>query len=404
MWIRRRRKALALTLQELAKLVGCSAELVRKIESNTRRPSKQIAERLARYLQLAPDECEAFERAVRAEITADRLPPPLQSVPRVKLAIGSIGNRPERPPHNIPALLTPLIGRDKELSELTMLLSQTNTRLITLTGSGGVGKTRLAIELATALLEDVARLSDGAWFVDLASLHDPRQVASMIGRVLGIPESADTLIESSLKTFLSTKRLVLLLDNFEHLLEAAPLVSGLLHGAPRLMVLATSRAPLGLSGEHVAPVEPLAEAPAIRLFEAHAQAVRPDFALTQETAEAAAALVRRLDGLPLAIELAAARVRLFDPVELLRLLDTEGRLPLLMGGPRDLPARQRTIRATLARSQNGRVGSDCRKSRRAGWIGHTARAARACSQATRRRRRAASILFHAACAQGSSRS
>jgi predicted ATPase/transcriptional regulator with XRE-family HTH domain len=362
MWIRRRRKALDLTREELASLIGCSAELVRKIESNTRRPSKQIAARLARYLQLAPDEFESFVRVARAEFTADRLPPPMQSIPRPEFVVTFPKSPPahpfppplDRPLHNFPALLMPLIGRDKELSELIALFSQPEIRLITLTGSGGVGKTRLALELAALLLlprDDrpaVVRFPDGAWFVDLASLHEPTLVASAIGRALGIPETADTSIEASLKMFLGVKYVLLVLDNFEHLLDAAPLVSDLLHAAPGLTVLVTSRAPLGLSGERVAPVEPLAEAPAIRLFEAQARTVRPDFALTQENAAAVAALVRRLDGLPLAIELAAARVKLFDPVALLRLLDTEGRLPLLIGGPRDLPTRQRTIRATMA--------------------------------------------------------
>lgn len=362
MWIRRRRKALDLTQEELAALVGCSAELVRKIESSARRPSKQIAALLARHLQLAPDELEAFVQAARSDLTAERLPPPTQSIARPKFVVTPLTTpstpsfQPsiERPLHNFPALLMPLIGRDQELSELIALLNHPESRLITLTGSGGVGKTRLAVELATLLVGSrdeqpaAARFPDGAWFVELAALQEPALVASVIGRVLGLSEAADISITTGLKLFLSAKQGLLVLDNFEHLLDAAPLVSDLVHAATGLTVLVTSRAPLSLSGERVVPVEPLADAPAQRLFESHARTVRSDFALTAENSATVATLVRRLDGLPLAIELAAARVKLFDPAALLRLLETEGRLPLLIGGPRDLPARQRTIRATMA--------------------------------------------------------
>jgi predicted ATPase/transcriptional regulator with XRE-family HTH domain len=370
MWIRRRRRALDLTQEELAERLGCSTELVRKIEANTRRPSKQIATRLTVHLQLAADEREAFVRAARAELIADRLPPPTQSVPRPTLVprIPSssatalqFAPLPDQPAHNVPALLTQLVGRDEELSELIALLSQPDIRLVTLTGPGGVGKTSLALALAAALVEGApslasqqhyqpsqARFQDGVWFIDLAPLRDPALVVPTIGRTLGILETADTSVEARLKSFLRAKQLLLVLDNFEHLLDVAPMVSDLLHAAPGLTVLATSRAPLRLSGEHDVPVEPLVESPATALFVAQARAVRPVFALTDENAETIAALVKRLDGLPLAIELAAVRIKLLEPGMLLRLLDAEGRLPLLIDGHRDLPARHQTVSAMIA--------------------------------------------------------
>jgi predicted ATPase/DNA-binding CsgD family transcriptional regulator len=227
---------------------------------------------------------------------------------------------------------------------------------VTLTGPGGVGKTRLALEVAAALAETFA---DGTVFVDLAPLADPDLVPAMVAGALGMQGATDLPLLDRLAIALRDRELVLLLDNFEHLLPAATLVPALLRAATRLRVLVTSRAPLRVRGERAFPVVPLvppdaAEAmpaavlasPAVALFVERAQDVRPDFALTEANAASVAEVCRRLDGLPLALELAAARVRHLSAAAIAVRLDA--RLSLLTGGARDLPARQRTLRDTIA--------------------------------------------------------
>ncbi len=234
-------------------------------------------------------------------------------------------------------------------------------RLLTLTGPGGVGKTRLALEAAAGLADT---FPDGARFVSLAPITDPVLVAPMVAQALGVREAGDEPITERLAAFLRDKRLLLLLDNFEQVVEAAPLVTDLLAACPGLKGLVTSRVRLRLSGERDYPVPPLAvPAPAgprpfqyakgsaaVRLFSERAQAVRPEFALTPENASAVADICRGLDGLPLAIELAAARIKVLPPAALLARL--EKRLPLLTGGGRDLPARQQTMRDAIAWSHD----------------------------------------------------
>lgn len=262
----------------------------------------------------------------------------------------------ETRPNNLPAQPTPLVGREREVAEVCALLGRPELRLLTLTGPGGTGKTRLGLQAAAELLE---AFDDGVYFVPLAPVSDAGLVAESIAQAVGLRQSADQPLTESLKAALAPASMLLVLDNFEQVLAAAPLVAGLLAAAPRLKALVTSRSALHLSGEHEYQVQPLAlpdsrrlppldrltQYESVRLFIERAQAARSDFAVTNENAPTVAEICHRLDGLPLAIELAAARIRLLPPQAMLARLDS--RLRLLTGGPRDLPARQRTLRGTI---------------------------------------------------------
>ena len=258
--------------------------------------------------------------------------------------------------NNLPLQPTPLIGREKEVSEVCDLMRLEETRLLTLTGPGGTGKTRLALQAAADLLDD---FPDGTFFAPLATLTEAELLLPAVAETLGMRETGEQPLDESLKDYLVERRMLLLLDNFEQVLGAAPAVTELLAGAPGLKVLATSRAPLGLYGEHEFPVPPLSmpdlEHPpplesltqyeAVSLFVERARALKPDFKVTNESAPAVAEICVRLDGLPLAIELAAARIKMLPPKAMLQRLTS--RLKLLTGGARDLPERQRTLRATI---------------------------------------------------------
>ena len=242
----------------------------------------------------------------------------------------------------LPAPPNRLLGRGRELAELCELLLRDEVRLLVLTGAGGSGKTRLALEAARETAESFA---NGAAFVDLAPLGDPALVVGAIARALGIPDVSGQDSLRTLAAALRARELLLLVDNAEHVRAAAPSFVKLLARAPHLTLLVTSRIVLHLSGEHVYPVEPLATRAAVALFLERAREAEPRFQPDAADEQAIRRICERLDGLPLAIELAASRVRTLTPVELLDRLDP--RLPLLTGGPRDLPARQRTLRATL---------------------------------------------------------
>jgi predicted ATPase/class 3 adenylate cyclase len=529
-WLRRRRKALDLTQADLARQVSCSLDLIQKIEADARRPSRQLADRLAICLGLNDAERAAFIQAARAERSVDRLPLPAQPLdapldalpqgtitllfcdidgntrlweqhprampalldqydavlreqiaayrglifstlgdsvravfarapealaaalaiqqaliaaplvvperPRVRMAlhsgsaetragayVGLTFNRaaqllraghgeqillsfateellrdelphdvtlrdlgthqlpglslPERifqvvapnlplvfpalatldaHPTNLPAQPTALIGREQEVATAIALLERSDVRLLTVTGPGGVGKTRLSLQIAVQLS---ASFPDGVYFVDLAPLREPERIGTAIARTLGLREAGDQPLEERLRDYLRNKRMLLLLDNVEHLLDGAVLAAALLAATSQLKVLATSRTRLRLRGEHVVALQPLAlpegaqlpaahltQYAAVALFIARAREVAVDFEVTNTTAPAVAAICVQLDGLPLAIELAAARIRLFPPEALLQRLSN---LQVLrMDGPRDAPARQRTLRATIA--------------------------------------------------------
>lgn len=262
-----------------------------------------------------------------------------------------------RPLSNLPAPPTPLIGREKELTLASPLLVRKQTRLLTLTGPGGSGKTRLALEIASRLTDN---FPNGIFFVTLESVRDTNLVLPTIAATLGVKEAGGRPLSDSLKDFLHEKQMLLVLDNFEQVVAAAPVVAELLAACPEIAILVTSRAPLQVRGESEFPVPPLAlpdlnhlptpenlsQYGAVQLFIQRALAVKPDFAVSNVNAPAVAEICHRLDGLPLAIELAAARIRLFPPPAILAQL--EKRLKLLTGGARDLPARQRTLGDTIA--------------------------------------------------------
>lgn len=267
-----------------------------------------------------------------------------------------IPNR-ERLGASLPVPLTSFVGREREIAAVCDLVVRWDVRLVTLTGPGGVGKTRLAIETAVRVRDS---FPDGIWFVGLAPMRDPGLVASSVAEVLGVRDAGNVPLSERLRTVLRDKHLLLVLDNFEHLVAAAPFVIDLLEDCSNLTILVTSRIRLRVSGEHEHAVPPLglatpetalaaedvATAEAVRLFVERAQAVKEDFLLTTENAAAVADICRHLDGLPLAIELAAARIKVVPPPVLRARLNK--RFALLTGGARDLPARQRTMRDTIA--------------------------------------------------------
>jgi predicted ATPase len=263
-------------------------------------------------------------------------------------------------PHNLPIEFTPLIGREREISSLKQLFVS-DVRLITLTGPGGTGKTRLGLHVAAALLGEFV---DGVYCISLAPISDPALVASTIAQNLDVRETESQTLLESLIEHLREKHILLLLDNFEQIISAAPVVSELLARCPKLKILVTSRERLRISGEHAFPVPPLAlpdpkqllssnsdvakallQCPAVQLFTQRALEVKQDFTITNENVPVVAEICIRLDGLPLAIELAAARVRMFSPQAMLARLESS--LKLLTEGARDLPARQQTLRSTF---------------------------------------------------------
>ncbi len=269
----------------------------------------------------------------------------------------SPGDTAQLATHGLPVSLTSLIGREHEVKALHALLLRPDVRLLTLTGTAGVGKTRLALEVARELVHDFA---DGVHLVSLAPISDPAFVIPTIAHSMGFMESGSQSLLDLLKTTLHDKHRLLLLDNFEHVITAATLLAELLEACPDLKLLVTSREVLRLRGEHQFAVLPLAlpdlkhlpddrslaHVPAVDLFLQRAQAITADFHLTRDNAATIAEICLRLDGLPLAIELAAARGKLLAPQALLARLDR--RLHVLTGGARDLPERQRTLRNTLA--------------------------------------------------------
>jgi hypothetical protein len=262
----------------------------------------------------------------------------------------------DRRAHNLPVQPTPLIGREQIGATACGLLRRADVRLLTLTGPGGTGKTRLGLHMAADLLED---FEYGVSFVPLAAIRDPTLVASSMARILGIQEKAGQVLLDTLQESLQDQQMLLVLDNFEQVVAAAPLVAELLAACPHLKCLVTSRVALRLSGEHEFPVPPLAlpdprhlptvdtlsQYAAVALFIQRAVAVKPDFQVHNTTAAAVAEICVRLDGLPLALELAAARIKLLPPQAILARL---GRRLEFLRGARDMPDRHQTLRHAIA--------------------------------------------------------
>lgn len=358
-WLRRRRKALDLTQEALAAQISCSVTTIRKIEADERRPSRQLTELLAQALQLAPQEWPRFLQVARAEQGVKHL-----------AALAPVAVEPARPATpisvsaqpNLPTSVTALIGRSLELDQIMLLLQDAMCRLLTLVGPGGIGKTRLALAVAeqeARLASAAPRFPDGIWFVTLAAVSAAELLASTIAKTLGLTVSAVSEAKTQLLNHLREKKLLLVLDNFEHLVEGAELVTELLQSAPALKVLVTSRERLMVQGEWIFEVQGLPVPPieqmehlagysAVTLFVQSARRVRPGFTLSAENQAHVVQICRLVEGMPLGIELAAAWVHLLSCQEIAQ--EIARTIDFLTVNRRDVPHRHRSLRAAFDHS------------------------------------------------------
>jgi predicted ATPase/transcriptional regulator with XRE-family HTH domain len=359
-WLKRQRRALDLTRAELAQRAHCSASALYRLETGDLRASRQLAEALAAAVGIPAEQLEAFVQFARGECNEFPVTRLHSSIPGLPPDTASLSTA--APPNNLPAHLTGLVGRRREISALCDLLSQPGVRLLTLSGPPGIGKTRLSLAVAWELAQTSASIfPDGIYFIPLATCQEADRVALEISRTLGVREGRDGLFQA-LQAFLRPRRLLLVLDNFEQIMTAAPTITDLLAAAADVKALVTSRELLRVYGEHEFPVAPLslpdvnrlptveaaayyAHFSAIQLFKERARAVRPDFSLTSDNVKDVARICAWLDGLPLAIEMAAAQVKWLPTGVLFEQLSH--RLETLTGGPRDLSPRQQSLRGAI---------------------------------------------------------
>ncbi|MDP9350014.1 MAG: tetratricopeptide repeat protein, partial [Chloroflexota bacterium] len=355
-WLKRRRKTLDLTQADLAQRVGCSLDTMYRIEAGTRRPSKQVALRLAAALEIPPERQAAFLRLARDQQSRDETDAAEFLVqPPTAPASGSFCDTVTCQVH-LPKPPTLIVGREQEVTELRAQLRRADVCLVTVIGQAGVGKTCLSLETAAGL---APAFGDGVYFVPLASIADAELVGPAIAAVLGVKELPGATIQQTLIDFLRNRRLLLVLDNFEQVVLAAPLVAELLSASPELKILVTSREPLGLSAEWLFDVEGLRYPPdddvmefesysAVRLFAQRTRQVQRRWVLAGSEAQAVARICRLVEGLPLAIELAAAWVRLLSCAEIAR--EIARSLTFLTTSRQDVPARHRSLLAAFDHS------------------------------------------------------
>jgi len=351
-WLKRRRQELDLTQEQLARSASCSVFAIRKLESGERRPSRQLAGMLARSLEIPPEDQADFIKAARGELSMERW--------------ASLARRPSRDsrpavassphPTNLPKGLTPFIGREPELSALGELLCDPGCLLLTIVGSGGIGKTRLAIEAANQYKD---RFPDGVWFAPLAALNSPALLVPAIAEAVHFRSQDPTNPRTQLLRYLGAKKLLLILDNAEHLLDGVGLFTEILNACPQVKLLVTSRERLNLLSEWVFEVQGLPvpasdkeeqfeSYSAVALFIQSARRVRAGFELREEDRSCVLRICQILGGMPLGIELAAAWVGLLPCEAIVR--EIERNIDFLAVSIRDLPERQRSLRATVDHS------------------------------------------------------
>ena len=355
-WIRRRRKALDLTQQELARLINCSLSTIVKIESDQRRPSRQIAELLAEHLNIPKDQWEPFVKIARGLKSVDHIPVfPVPLEPFPESSTGKATSRLPVPPN-------PLVGRKHELAEVMRLIALPECRLLTIAGPGGVGKTRLALQVVHEIkATNPSPFPDGFCFVPLAPVSAIEFIPKAIAGAINFDLSGPLKPEDQLLIYLHNKRLLLFLDNFEHLLEGTQTLTRILERTPGVKILTTSRERLNVTGEwvfdlHGLPIPPIEEDvnpeeySAAKLFLNRAQQARTNFLLKIEERPIVAQICKMLDGMPLGIELAAAWVRTLPLSEIAAEIARD--LDFLATAAREIPERHRSLRVVFIHSWN----------------------------------------------------